>query len=154
MPAGDHVVALDAPLNCLVENNPQSVSITTGGLVRDTVEARFAVSCGTVSWNVRITAPTTGAVSPSTRYRVMHESFGYWDYGGGPMTELGVLEPNGTLVAHVDTGLNGSSYWHVFGLRDVPSGCSVSDPHPYPDPGFSIPDDGVMKVEFKVACPS
>ena len=90
--AGDHVVSLDAPHNCQVENSPQSVSVTTGGLVRDTVEARFAVTCGTESWNVQITAPTTGVVPPSTRYRVIHETFGYWDYGG-PVEELGFLGP-------------------------------------------------------------
>jgi hypothetical protein len=151
MPAGDHVVSLDAPLNCLVESNPQSVSITTGGLVRDTVEARFAVACGTVTWNVQVTAPTTGAVPASTRYRVMHESFGYWSYGG-VLTELGSLRPNGTLNAHVDTG--DANYWHNFLLRDVPSSCSVRDPHPYPDPGVTVPEDGVIKVEFEVTCPS
>jgi hypothetical protein len=152
VPAGDHVLSLDAPLNCLVENNPQSVSIATGGLVRDTVEARFAVTCGTVSWNVQITAPTTGGVPASTRYRVMHETFGYWDYGG-PVTELGFLDPNGTLVAHVDTGDYGANYWHRFYLRDVPSSCSVSDPHPYPEPGFTMPATEVLEVEFEVACP-
>ena len=149
VPPGDHVVSLDAPLTCLVENNPQSFSVSAGGLVRDTAEASFAVTCGTVSWNVRITAPTTGPVSPSTRYRVMHETFGPWDYGGGPVTELGSLEPNGTLITHLDTDEPWASYWHVFWLEDVPTNCSVSNPHPYPDPGFTLPAD----VEFEVACP-
>jgi hypothetical protein len=153
MPAGDHVVSLDAPLNCLVENNPQSVSITTGGLVRDTVEARFAVDCGTVTWNVQVTAPTTGVVPASTRYRVMHESFGYWGYGG-VLTELGFLHPNETLNGHVDTGEPWANYWHIFLLEDVPSSCSVGDPHPYPDPGFTVPEGGVIEVEFEVTCPS
>jgi hypothetical protein len=152
VPAGDHVVSLDAPHNCLVENSSQTVSVTTGGLVRDTVEARFAVTCGTVGWNVRITAPTVGVVPPSTRYRVVHGASGYWDIAS-PVTELGSLDPNGTLTAHVDTGEHWLNYWHVFRLEDVPSSCSVSDPHPYPDPGFTVPASGVLKVEFKVACP-
>jgi hypothetical protein len=149
--AGDHVVSLDAPVNCLVENNPQSLMVTTGGLVRDTVEARFAVTCGTVTWNVRITAPTTGVVPPSTRYRVLHETFGYWGYGG-PVTELGLVDPNGTLAAQVDTGEDWANYWHRFYLADVPSTCGVSDPHPYPNPGFTISAGGVLDVEFEVTC--
>jgi hypothetical protein len=148
VPAGDHEVALDAPLNCLVENSPQTVNVTTGGQVRDTAEARFAVTCGNVGWNLRVVARTTGPVPPSTRYRVMHESFGYWDYGG-PVTELGYLEPNGTLIAHTEPNDgSGANYWHRFYLEDVPPGCSVSDPHPYPDPGLTIP----AEVEFEVTC--
>jgi len=147
--AGDHVVSLDTPHNCQVENSPQSVTVTAGGLIRDTAVARFAVTCGTESWNVRITATTTGVVPPSTRYRVMHETFGYWDYDG-PVTELGLLEPNGTLVALIEAG-SGANYWHRFYLGGVPSTCSVNDPHPYPNPGFTIPAGG-LDVEFEVLC--
>jgi hypothetical protein len=149
---GDHVVSLDAPPNCSVENSPQSVTVTTGGLVRDTVEVRFSVTCTNVHGNLQITAPTTGLVPPSTRYRVMHETYGYWDYGG-PVTELGFLDPNGTLVAHVDTGEDWANYWHWFYLADVPSNCNVSDPHPYPNPGFHIGDGQVLHVEFEITCP-
>ncbi len=82
----------------------------------------------------------------------MHETFGYWDYGG-PATELGFLGPNGTLVAHVDTGEDWANYWHVFRLDNVPWNCIVYDPHPYPAPGFTIPATGVLNVEFEVECP-
>jgi hypothetical protein len=154
VPAGDHVVSLDAPLRCLVDNNPQSVRVTSGGLVRDTAAVSFAVTCGSVRWNVQITAPTTGVVPPSARYRVLHESFSYWDYPVGALTELGVLEPNDTLIADVGTDEGGGNYWHVFSLQEVPSSCSVIDPDPRPNLGFAIPADGVLEIEFKVTCPS
>ena len=43
--AGDHVVSLVAPANCSVEGDPQSVTVTAGGLIRDTVEVAFTVTC-------------------------------------------------------------------------------------------------------------
>jgi hypothetical protein len=152
--AGDHTVSLDAPPNCTVENGPQSIAVSTGGLVRDTVTVTFSVTCTEVDGNVRITAPTTGVVPPSTLYRVMHESFSYWDYPVGALTELGVLEPNDALVANLGIYESGANYWHVFSLQGVPSGCSVSNPDPRPNFGFAIPEDGVLEIEFKVACPS
>ena len=45
VPAGDHVVSLVAPVNCSVETDPQSVTVTVGALIRDTVEVTFAVVC-------------------------------------------------------------------------------------------------------------
>ncbi len=44
--AGDHIVSLVAPSNCSVETDPQSVTLTSGGLIRDTVEVTFSVICG------------------------------------------------------------------------------------------------------------
>ena len=43
--AGDHVVSLAAPANCLVETGPQPVTVTVGGLIRDTVQVTFSVVC-------------------------------------------------------------------------------------------------------------
>ena len=45
VPAGDHVVSLSAPGSCSVETAAQSVIVTAGTLLRDTVEATFSVSC-------------------------------------------------------------------------------------------------------------
>jgi Tol biopolymer transport system component len=42
---GDHVISIIPPSNCSVETDPQSVTMTAGSLVRDTVEVAFSVSC-------------------------------------------------------------------------------------------------------------
>jgi hypothetical protein len=42
---GDHLLSLTTPSNCSVEAGPQTVNVTVGGLVRDTVGVNFAVSC-------------------------------------------------------------------------------------------------------------
>jgi hypothetical protein len=68
--AGDHVVSLVAPGNCSVEGDPQSVPVTVGGLIRDTVEVTFSVSCVPRDpGRLRITAPTTGPI-PTAPYSV------------------------------------------------------------------------------------
>ena len=54
VPAGDHVVSLSAPATCSVETAAQSVTVTAGSLVRDTVEATFSVSCVAPSASARI----------------------------------------------------------------------------------------------------
>jgi hypothetical protein len=151
---GSHSIALvGLAANCSVENSPRAVSLTAGAPVRDTVEITFVVTCARVPGNVRLTASTSGKVSPGTGYRVMHETFGYWDYGG-PVSELGTLEPNGYLVAQVATGQHWSNYWHRFRLADVPASCSVSDPHRSADPGLTLEHGKLLDVEFVVTCPS
>jgi hypothetical protein len=54
VPGGDHVVSLLAPANCPVEPNQQSVRVTTGGQIRDTVEAHFSVTACTGSGTIRV----------------------------------------------------------------------------------------------------
>ncbi len=45
MSAGQHVVSLSGPANCSLETDSQSITVTAGGLIRDTVEAVFSVTC-------------------------------------------------------------------------------------------------------------
>ena len=54
VPAGDRVVSLSAPATCSVETADQSVTVTAGRLVRDTVEATFSVSCVAPAASARI----------------------------------------------------------------------------------------------------
>ena len=92
---GDHVVSLVAPGNCSVEGDPHSVVVTVGGLIRDTVEVAFSVTCVPgVTRTLRITAPTTGSI-PTAPYSVWICRTDCMGYGS---TFLGGLEPNGTLV--------------------------------------------------------
>jgi hypothetical protein len=149
---GSHSVALvSLAANCAVDG-PSSYTVPIAGDETAPVEITFVVTCTEVQGNVRLTVSTSGTVSPSTRYRVMHETFGYWDYGG-PVAELGSLETNGNLVGRVATGQDWANYWHRFWLADVPASCTVSDPHPRPDPGFTIEQGELLDVRFVVTCP-
>ena len=68
--SGDHLVSLVAPSNCSVETDPQSVTLTSGGLIRDTVEVTFSeVICERGFGTLRITAPTSGPI-PAVRFAV------------------------------------------------------------------------------------
>jgi hypothetical protein len=153
MPAGDHLVSLDAPPSCSVENDRQSVTVATGGFVRDTVEVTFSVTCTRVHGNVQITAHTIGPLPSSTRYAVWYEHFSNWGYGG-EVVLLGVLDPNGTLVAELPASRQdgGDPYWYNFGLKDTPSNCNVSAISPSPNPGFTVPAGGVLDLDFEVTC--
>jgi hypothetical protein len=139
--AGDHVVSLVAPTNCSVETDPQSVTVTVGGLIRDTVEAAFSVTCAPrVPGRLHVTAPTTGPI-PTAPYSVWICN---WSCFGYEMRFLGQLEPNGILVANPAPGRYG-----LF-LRDVPARCRVR-------PGaltgsFTVPDSATTNIEFRVEC--
>jgi hypothetical protein len=52
--AGDHLVSLSVPANCSVRPRQQSVRVTAGSLVRDTVEASFSVTACTGSGTIRV----------------------------------------------------------------------------------------------------
>lgn len=52
--AGDHLVSLTAPANCSVQPNQQSVRVTAGSLIRDTVEVSFSVTACTGSGTIRV----------------------------------------------------------------------------------------------------
>jgi len=146
VPAGNHVVSLVPPINCLVQDGPRSVTVTAGDLIR----VAFSVACVPFLGTVRITAPTTGPIPNSTRYRVMNEDFGYWDYGGGPLTDLGALEPNDTMVVRTAMSKWGGIYWHTFGLGDVPATCIVQGPNPTEADTLTFGD--TLDVEFPVTC--
>jgi len=155
--AGEHGVSLRAPPYCAVETDVQPVRMTVGEVVRDTVEVHFPAIC-TPSWavtgTVRITAPTTGATPSSTPYSVLHEHFGYWDYGG-PVSNLGTLEPGGSLIIELeasDTSTGADPYWNDFYLEHVPANCKVRSPTPYPLPGFTITPAETLDVEVAVTC--
>ncbi len=140
VPAGDHVVSLVAPTNCSLETDPQSVTVTVGGLIRDTVEVTFSVTCvPRVPGTLRITAPTTGSI-PTTRYSVWICRYSCFGYG---MRFLGELEPNGTLVSSPEPGRYGLI------LRDVPARCSV---RPVLTGSITVTYGATIDIEFRVRC--
>ena len=137
---GTHVVGLKAPANCSVETEPQSVTVTAGGPVRDTTEVRFSVRCVPRISTLRITATTTGTI-PSHGYAVWgcYPGF-YCDFYA---YDLGTVAPNGSLLAQIYPGT-----WELW-LEDVPSTCSVSEPSP---PSVTIQLGDTVDVAFHVEC--
>jgi hypothetical protein len=163
---GDHLVQLEAPGQCSVVTAPQSINLTVGGLIRDTVEVNFAVTCTPsppgVPGTVVVTAPTTGSLLSTTHYTVQYTHLGAWDYArafgslsDGSWPVLGSLDPNGTLVADVaaSTDSGADPYWYDFQLTDVPANCRVQNPIPKPGPYyFAIPAGDTLHIEFTVTC--
>jgi hypothetical protein len=52
--AGDHLVSITAPTNCPIRPNQQSVRVTAGNLIRDTVEVSFSATACTGSGTIRV----------------------------------------------------------------------------------------------------
>jgi hypothetical protein len=139
--AGDHVVSLVAPPNCSVEGDPQSVTVTVGGLIRDTVRVAFSVTCvPRVPGTLRITAHTTGSI-PTAPYSVWICRYDCFGYGSN---FLGELEPNGTLVSNPEPGRYGLI------LRDVPARCRVrSIGQSF---SFTVTYGATLDIEYRVTC--
>jgi hypothetical protein len=138
---GDHVVTLVSPDHCSVENDTQSVTVIAGGLVRDTAEVTFRVTCEPTRF--RITAPTTGPL-PQSEYAVWGCDFStYYCYYQGT-SFLGSLSPQGTLFIAVAPERD-----YYLELRDIPAGCRAEVPNinlRTPAPGDTV------DVAFPVAC--
>ncbi|HUR02358.1 MAG TPA: hypothetical protein VM347_07460 [Nonomuraea sp.] len=143
VPAGDHVVSLVPYANCSAE--PQSVTVTAGGLIRDTVSVTLSVTCGRFG-TLRITAPTTGAI-PAHGYSVWMCDFAdpYSCTYSIDRRSLGDLEPNGTLVARAAPGV------HRLWLQDIPANCS--GPSVFnPTPAFTFAAGDTLNFILRVAC--
>ena len=140
VPAGDHVVSLSVPAGCSGETGSQSVTVTAGSLIRDTVEVTFSVACVAT---LRITAPTTGTI-PQDKYSVWlcgRDPY-YCIYGG--QTRLGRLAPNGILLAEV-----GPNIRRLY-LTDLPSNCRVGVPNPTHE--FTLAPGDTLDIAFPVKC--
>ena len=66
------------------------------------------------------------------------------------MTPLGDLEPNGSLVVEMGMDKSAGSYWHQFGLSDVPANCVVQGLNPTAEDSLTFGD--TLDVLFPVAC--
>jgi len=139
---GGHSVSLLLPDNCSVQSNPRVVTITVGGLTRDTADAAFTVACRAITTALRITAPTTGPVPPHDDY--FDGSFQVllsapWDF----QFEVGRLKANGSLMAPVEPGQYQLELW-------VPAGCVVTVPNP--TPFFTVAPGSTLDFEIPVEC--
>jgi len=135
---GRHVVSLMvAPPSCMIQTGSQSVTVTAGQLVRDTVDAILSVAC--VRGNLWITAHTTGP-TPTEDYHVWVCNWRddcyerYW-------TDLGALGPNGFMTATLPSG----SFW--IELSRVPANCDAQGPSM-----FTVRRGERVDLEYTVAC--
>ncbi|HEX6670335.1 MAG TPA: hypothetical protein VF061_12280 [Gemmatimonadales bacterium] len=144
---GEHVVTIASPAHCSAEHDAHSVTVSAGGLVRDTAEVIFEVTCEPTRF--RITAPTTGQL-PLSDYGVwgcdtsVYYCFYDFYYGQtGHVEFLDFLAPNGTLFQPVTPE-------HVYYLElQVPETCHAE----VPSTSIVAPAPGdTLDVEFTVAC--
>jgi hypothetical protein len=143
--AGEHVVSLVAPVNCSVETNPQSVTVTTGGLIRDTAFVGFSVTCTQGFGRIRITAPTTGPVPAGHRYDVIVCTNRGFICPWEPILQR-KLAPNDTLIARygiIEVSVE---------LKNIPANCLVQTANP--TPFLTIPANSILDVRFPVVCGS
>lgn len=147
---GHHTLRLlGVPTRCSVVPDTLLEAVIS---LHDTTKVQFSVTCeapphGTLG-TVRIFAYTTSAIPGSVRYQVWYEHYGYWDYGGGPLTELGEVAPNDTLVVELPASSESGAdpYWYAFSLRGIPSNCSA------PDAGSTVTAGVSLDVKFTVVC--
>jgi hypothetical protein len=138
VPVGDHVVSLSA-LGCTVATNPQSVSIASGGLTRDTVTVSFSATCLRTG-RLHITAPTTGPV-PDTRFEVWTCSGNNCFYDFAHF--VGKVRPNGVLNATHNPGT-----YHIW--MYLPDNC-LPQFNGF-DKQFTLARGDTVRVELPVAC--
>ena len=139
---GDHLIHLAAPVNCSVETKPQPLTVTVGGLTRDTVHVAFWAHCVANVGTLRITAPTTGPV-PTIPYSVgiCDARCENGDYGP---TTVGDVAPNDTLIADV----RASPVARILALDNVPPNCAT----PNLDIPVTINLGDTLDVAFPVTC--
>lgn len=143
VPAGDHVISMRAPTSCSVESSPQTITVTTGTMIRDTVEVTFSVTCEGAAF--LFTAPTTGTI-PRTAYSVGRCAYlkGGCTFEDGVIL-LGRVAPNGTLPVQV----NPRTY--RFRLYDLPPNCFISRLR-NPTGEITIEAGEVRTITFPVSC--
>jgi hypothetical protein len=144
-PPGPHTVSLVPPGNCTVHTPPQDVTVTAGGLVRDTVGVSFSVGCVDAFGYLRVTVVTMGSV-PQQDLSVWICNWAddyYCRYSNH--TRLGTVTPGRTVVFEVDGGV------HRAWLQDLPAGCGGSTVFYSSDP-FTITDGDTVSVELGVRC--
>ena len=128
-----------------METDPQRVTLTVGGLIRDTVEVTFLVTCGQGLGTLRITAPTTGRVPAGHRYGVIVCTNRGFICPWEPILQR-ELAPNDTLIA---------TYGIIevrVELKNIPANCRVQTANP--TPFFTIRANSIRDARFPVVCGS
>src|SRR6266581_2635808 len=142
---GEHQVSLaGAATNCTAAgDNPRTVSVTTGGLTRDTARTTFQVTCVATTGVIKVTAATSGVDLDPNGYTVLVDEqcyYGYYcDYSW-----TGTVGVNGSVTStSLPTGE------HTVQLADVAQNCTVAGANPRT---VTVPPADVVQVAFAVSC--
>lgn len=136
---GSHEITLqNVPPNCNVADNPRTVEMTAGTLVRDTVDVEFNVACTALTAVVVVSVTTTGDD---------------WDYSGYMLSlDAGLLHRN--VPRTTTTFFNGvAAGQHSVAISDVASNCTVAGANPKTAQvtvGGAIQD--TARITFEVSC--
>lgn len=132
--AGDRTVELaNIPTNCTVDGaNPITSHVTTGGMVRDTAEVAFMVSCLSVG-GIVVNTTTSGLDRPRRSYGLVIE--------GTPVDSVPTIGSRSFDQFTVGD--------HSVELTQVPSNCAVAGANPVT---AAVPPEGVAEVAFEVMC--
>ncbi len=147
--AGNHTVTLaGAATNCTAAgDNPRTVSVTTGGLTRDTSRTTFEVTCLSTVGSIRVATATSGADLDPNGYTVFVDEQCYYDYYGYPYCDYswtGTVGVNGSVTS---TSLPMGE--HTVQLADVAQNCTVAGANPRT---VTVPPGDVVQVAFAVSC--
>jgi hypothetical protein len=128
---GSHQVELQVAtvsLNCTISGeNPRTLSVTTGGVTRDTARTTFAVSCVSNVGTIRIAAVTSGAELDPDGYRVLVDEwcYDYYGYQYCYSSWTGSVAPNGVgTTASLGVGS------HTVKLTGVARNCTLAGDNP------------------------
>lgn len=141
---GNHQVALaDAAPNCPVSGeNPRTLSVTTGGLTRDTARTTFDVVCQPATGTAQIITTTTGTDLDQNGYFMgvdCDSYYGcYWSYHTEQMTVNDTVTLSGVPTGH-----------HTFQLDDVAVNCVVGGANPR---SVHVAGGTTTDVVFAVTC--
>lgn len=141
---GTHVVSLVPPSNCSVSTPPQEVTVTAGGLVRDTVEVRFSVTCEDAFGYVRVTVSTSGTPRSSSYVVWMCDWADSYYCHYSTHTRLGNVDPNDTLISAVEGGV------HRAWLENI-SDCGGTTAY-NPSAPFTVTDGDTVSVSLRARC--
>jgi TolB protein len=134
--AGDYPVTLGglAPNCTAAGQNPRTVRVTVGGMVRDTARTTYAVTCMAVGASLRITTNTAGVQLDPDGYTITIDA-------------ASSSTPIGTNATTTITGVTAED--HAVRLNGLAPNCSVSGPNPQ---FVTVGSGAVLDVLFNVTC--
>ena len=149
--SGTYSITLSMPDHCaLADDTPQVVSVSTGGLERDRVEAAFAVTCQAITGDIRVSSQTSGSPGTATGYPVKLDGApvivtvpGFYYYGYYYDIPLVLRANDAHLVERVTPGN------HELSLSDIPPNCTVSGQNPRT---VSVVLGVATEVTFEIGC--
>lgn len=135
-------ISFTAPNCALTGGDTRTVSVTAGGLVRDTTSVGFAVTCQATTGDVRLSVATTGSSLDPDGYTVKVDGVLLQepDYYGYTFTPVRLLPNGGRLLERLSPGDH---------TVELAATCAVEAPHPRT---VSVSLGAVSEVSLRVVC--